>query len=306
MNHHVPVLLRESADLLITKETGTYFDGTLGFGGHSSHFLSLLDGNSKIIATDKDEKACSYCKKKFADDGRIAIYNAGFTEINTISLVDDIKNYDGIFADLGVSSFQLDNAESGFSYKEDSVLDMRMNKSVGEPAYEFLNTAEKDEIADVIYNYGEEKNSRRIAKEIIERRKNGIIKTSAELTEIIKKTVPVKHLNKTLSRVFQALRIFVNNELEELKDFLKKSIELLKIGGRIVILSYHSLEDRIVKDFFKYEALKCICPPDMPFCTCNKVSRLKILSKKPIIPTESEILSNPRSRSVKLRAAERI
>lgn len=306
MNHHVPVLIMESTEMLITKKTGTYFDGTLGFGGHSSHFLSLLDNNSKLIATDKDQDAYSYCKEKFAGDDRITIYNTSFTDIRTISLVDNIDNYDGVFADLGVSSFQLDNVDSGFSYKEDSILDMRMNKTKGEPVYEFLNNAEKDEIANVIYHYGEEKNSRRIAREIIEKRKSGIIKTSAELTSIIKNTVPQKHLNKTLSRVFQALRIFINNELEELKEFLRKAVDLLKIGGRLVILSYHSLEDRIVKDFFKYEALDCICPPEIPICNCDKVSKVKILNKKPIIPKESEILANPRSRSVKLRAAERI
>jgi 16S rRNA (cytosine1402-N4)-methyltransferase len=306
MNYHVPVLLGESTEMLITKKTGTYFDATLGFGGHTSNFLSQLDQNSKIIATDKDENACSFCKQKFADDNRVAIYNTSFTDIRTISLVDNIDGYDGIFADLGVSSFQLDNADSGFSYKEDSVLDMRMNKAKGKPAHIFLNNASQEEIADVIYNFGEEKLSRRIAKAITDQRKLQEIKTSSELKSVIQKIIPVKNLNKTLSRVFQALRIFVNGELEELKDFLKKSVELLKTGGRIVILSYHSLEDRIVKDFFRYEALNCICPPESPICNCGKLSRLKIINKKPLVPGESEIMTNPRSRSVKLRAAERI
>jgi 16S rRNA (cytosine1402-N4)-methyltransferase len=306
MDHHVPVLLEESTQMLITKKTGTYFDGTLGFGGHSSNFLSIIDEKSKIIATEKDREACKYCEKRFSDDERITIYNTSFTDIRSISLIDNIEKYDGIFADLGVSSYQLDNIESGFSYKNDTILDMRMNKEKGKPVYEFLNHATKDEIADVIYNFGEEKNSRRIAKEIIEKRKDNELKTSYDLVSVIKTTVPVKHLNKTLSRVFQALRIFVNNELDELKDFLMKSIELLKVGGRIVILSYHSLEDRIVKEFFKYEALECICPPELPVCQCEKIGRLKILNKKPITPGESELKSNPRSRSVKLRAAERI
>ena len=306
MNHHVPVLLWESTDMLITKKTGTFFDGTLGFGGHSSNFLSVIDKNSKIIATDKDQEACRFCEEKFEGDERITIFNTSFTDIKTISLVENINGYDGIFADLGVSSYQIDNVESGFSYKDDVILDMRMNKEKGEPVYEFLNNAEKDEIANVIFNFGEEKNSRRIAKEIVDKRKINAIRTSNDLTSIIKTVAHPRNLNKTFSRVFQALRIYVNNELDELKDFLKKSIELLKVGGRIVILSYHSLEDRIVKDFFKYEVQSCVCPPEVPLCQCEKVSRLKIINKKPITPGKLELESNPRSRSVKLRAAERI
>ena len=220
--------------------------------------------------------------------------------------MENVIGYDGIFADLGVSSFQFDNKEVGFTYREEADLDLRMNKSVGEPAFKFINQAEANEIADVIYKYGEEKNSRRIARNIITEREIKFIKTTTQLKEIIQKVVPVKNLNKTLSRVFQALRIYVNNELEELKLFLEKSVELLNEGGRIVILSYHSLEDRIVKDFFKHAALKCVCPPEMPICTCDKKSTLNIITRKPIIAGESEVKSNPRARSAKLRVAQKI
>ncbi len=306
MTYHVPVMLNETTELLLKNLSGTYFDGTLGFGGHSSNFLKQLDSNSKIIATDKDVAAINYCENLFLGENRVTIYNSSFTEIKNISLMEGIIGYDGIFADLGVSSFQFDNVESGFTYREEADLDLRMNKSIGEPAYKFINSAEADEIADVIYKYGEERNSRKIARQILVERKKKFIKTTTQLKEIIQKIVPVKNLNKTLSRVFQALRIYVNNELDELKLFLEKSVELLNEGGRIEILSYHSLEDRIVKDFFKYESLSCICPPEVPVCVCEKKSRLQIVTRKPIIASDIEIKNNPRSRSAKLRAAQKI
>jgi 16S rRNA (cytosine1402-N4)-methyltransferase len=181
-----------------------------------------------------------------------------------------------------------------------------MDKSVGEPAYKFINKAEADEIADVIFNFGEERKSRAIARSIFKQRLVQPIKTTTQLKSAIEKVVPVKNLNKTLSRVFQALRIYINNELDELKDFLDKSLKLLKPGGRLVVLSYHSLEDRIVKDFFKYEALSCICKPEAPICVCDKKKSINILTRKPMVASESEIKSNPRARSVKLRAAEKI
>ena len=306
MKYHVPVLLEETTNLFITNRTGTYFDGTLGFGGHTSNFLSKLDQNAKLFATDKDVAAYNYCEEKYANDKRVTIYNTGFTDIRNISLVDKIDGFDGIFADLGVSSFQFDNKDSGFTYRDEAVLDLRMNKSVGVPAYEFINSAETDDIANVIYKFGEERKSRRIAWSIVNERQSQQIKTTTQLKAAIQKAVPVKNLNKTLSRVFQALRIYVNNELDELSEFLSKSIELLKVGGRIIILSYHSLEDRIVKDFFKYETLSCICDKEIPVCICEKEPRLKILTRKPIISGTEELNRNPRARSAKLRAAEKI
>jgi 16S rRNA (cytosine1402-N4)-methyltransferase len=304
--HHVPVMLDEVLDFLIVNSEGNYFDGTLGFGGHSSKILQKLDSNAKLIATDKDEDAFKYCKEKFSSDNRVTIYNTSFTKIRTIYLLENIEGFDGIFADLGVSSYQFDNKESGFTYREETVLDLRMDKTVGKPAYEFLNTAKQEEIANVLFQFGEEKKSRRIARKIAQERDTASIKTTTQLKELVEAVIPRQHLNKTLSRIFQALRIYVNNELDELKEFLSQSVELLNSGGRIAILSYHSLEDRIVKEFFKHEALTCICPPEIPVCVCDKESRLKILTKKPLLPSEDEIKINPRARSAKLRVAEKI
>jgi 16S rRNA (cytosine1402-N4)-methyltransferase len=306
MEHHIPVLLKESLEYLVTNENGIYFDGTIGFGGHTSEILKRLNSNAKVVATDKDINAFNYCKESFKNDERVKLFNTGFTDINVVSKIESIKSYDGIFADLGVSSFQLDNLDSGFTYREDTKLDLRMDKTKGVPAYEVINKLEQKELADIFYKYGEEKKSRLIAKKIVEERKLKRITGTIEFREIIESVVPERFAKKTLSRIFQALRIYVNNELDELKVFLEKSVDLLKEGGRIVILTYHSLEDRIVKEHFHYESLDCICPTEIPICVCDKEQRLKILTRKPVVPSEEELKLNPRSRSAKLRAAVRV
>ena len=303
---HQPVLLKESIDFLVTEKKGIYFDGTAGFGGHSFEILSRLDDKGKLIATDKDQSAFEYCRDKFSDDKRFSIYHTGFTNIDSISKIEFIDQFDGIFADLGVSSFQLDTIESGFTFREDAVLDLRMNKAEGISASDLLNKFSQEEIAKILFEYGEEKNSRLIAKKVIEFRLNEKFSRTFQLKKIIEQVTPVRFLNKSLSRVFQALRIYVNNELEELKTFLDKSFSLLKPGGRIVILSYHSLEDRIVKEKIKYESLSCICPPGMPICICGKKQRLKLITRRPIVPTDTEIERNRRARSAKMRVAERV
>ncbi len=305
MIKHKPVLLKESVDFLITSESGVYFDATLGFGGHSSEILNRLNENGKIIATDKDIEAFDFARKKFAEDKRIEVYNASFTEIKTIAKIEFIDKFDGILADLGVSSFQLDNPSSGFTYREDAPLDLRMDKSSPLTAKDILNTYDEKAIADILRNFGEEKAAKRIARKIVEKRKTESFETTTQLKEVVAEIIPPNYLKKSLSRVFQALRIEVNNELEELKQFITDAVDLLKPGGRIVILSYHSLEDKIVKEAFKYEALSCICPPEAPICTCDKESRLKILTKKPIQPSQEEVRENFRARSAKLRVAER-
>ncbi|NLT52448.1 MAG: 16S rRNA (cytosine(1402)-N(4))-methyltransferase RsmH [Ignavibacteria bacterium] len=306
MEHHIPVLLNESLEYLITNKSGVYFDGTIGFGGHSSQILSKLSKKAILVGTDKDSDAFNFCKAKFDADNRMKLYHTKFTDIDKISKIEFIEGFDGIFADLGVSSFQLDNKESGFTYREDAKLDLRMNKASGISADEVINTFSKEEIADIIYQFGEEKKSRQIAEKIVDYRKNAAIKTTGQLKEIVEKVIPAHIVAKSLSRVFQALRIYVNNELDELEEFLGKATDLLNNGGRLVILTYHSLEDRKVKEFFKNEALTCICPPSFPICQCSKTASLKILTKKPVIPSEEEIKLNKRARSAKLRAAERI
>jgi 16S rRNA (cytosine1402-N4)-methyltransferase len=303
---HNPVLLKESIDYLVTNKAGNYFDGTLGFGGHTKEIFDRLSKQGTVVSTDVDLNAFNHCKEKFKDKDRIKLYNFNFSFVDVIAKIESLEFFDGIIADLGVSSFQLDNAAAGFSYSVDSALDLRLDKSLKKTAADFINEESEEKIADVIYNYGEEKNSRKVAHQIILARSKKRIESTDELKKIISSVTNPKYLTKTLSRVFQALRIYVNDELVVLKAFLNNSLPVLRKGGRLVVISYHSLEDRIIKDFFKYENLRCICPPDSPICTCGKVKRLDILTKKPIIPSESEILFNKRARSAKLRVAERI
>lgn len=304
--HHHPVMLKETMDYLINNIEGTYFDGTLGFGGHTKEILSRLNSRGKVVATDVDSEALNFCQEKFSGDDRIKLYNFNFSQIDVISKLESIKSYDGIMADLGVSSFQLDNVDSGFTFRQDASLDLRMDKNLSLTAADIINSYPETELANIFYQFGEEKKSRIIASRITEQRDVKKFVTTFDLVKIIEALVPENFRVKTLSRIFQALRICVNNELENLKLFLSNSINLLRSGARIVILSYHSLEDRIVKDIFRYESLDCICPKDYPICKCDKVKRLKIITKKPLLPSSEEITANRRSRSAKLRVAERI
>ena len=303
---HTPVLLKESIKYLVTDPSGIYFDGTLGFGGHSEAILNKLNDKGTLIATDVDKDSFTFSKNKFKDYSRVHLYNFNFLLIDSISKIESVSYFDGIFADLGVSSFQLDNPSSGFTYRTETKLDLRMDKSRAISAADIVNSFSEEEIANIIFKYGEEKNSRNIARSIISKRRIKKIETTTELREAIEEVTSEKYLSKTLSRVFQALRIYVNDELETLKSFLTKAVDLLKVNGRIVIISYHSLEDRIVKDHFKYETLDCICPKDFPVCKCDKEKRLNILTKKPLTPTVEEVSLNLRARSAKLRAAERL
>ena len=304
--HHNPVLLKESIDLLVTKTSGKYFEGTLGFGGHTSEILKRLDKKGAIVSTDVDEQAFRYSKDKFNYDERVRLYNFNFSLVDVIAKIESIKFFDGIIADLGVSSFQLDNPESGFSYSSEAPLDLRMDKSIKKNAGDIINSESEKELEKIFREYGEERHSRKIAKRIIEKRKLEMITTTSQLKQIISEVINPRDAVKSFSRIFQALRILINDELGKLQEFLKNSVEVLLPGGRLVVISYHSLEDRIVKEFFRYENLKCVCPKDVPVCTCGKVQRLKIITRKPIVPSEEEIRANRRSRSAKMRVAERI
>ena len=303
---HTPVLLNESIDYLITDKSGTYFDGTLGFGGHSSKILETINKDGLLISTDVDLDAFNYSKSKLGKEQNMKLYNFNFSKIKIIAKLESIKAFNGIFADLGISSHQIDDPASGFTFRQEAELDLRMDKTIKLTAAELINTFAEDEISNIIFNYGEERNSRKIAKKICEKRKVSSITTSTNLVDIISEIVPERFLTKTLSRVFQAFRIYINKELEVLKTFLDDSVDLLAEGGRIVVLTYHSLEDRIVKEKFKYESLTCICPKDYPVCQCDKEQRLKIITRKPVYPTAEEISINRRARSAKLRAAERV
>lgn len=303
---HTPVLLKESVDYLVTEKDGVYFEGTLGFGGHTEEIFKRLSKKGSVVSTDVDLNAFDYCKEKFKGEDRIKLYNFNFSLIDVIAKIESLEFFDGILADIGVSSFQLDNAAAGFSYSINSKLDLRLDKSLRKTAADFINYESEEKIANVIFEFGEEKNSRKISRQISEARKVKRIETTDELKKIISSVTNPKYLTKTLSRVFQALRIYVNDELGALKVFLQNSVPVLRKGGRLVVISYHSLEDRIVKDFFKYESLSCVCPPYAPICTCGKVKRLNIISKKPITPSDLEITNNKRARSAKLRVAERV
>jgi len=303
---HKPVLLDESLEYLITKPDGVYFDGTVGFGGHSAEILKNLNKNGILIATDKDLDAYNHCREKFVNDERIKLFKTSYKDIYNIANIEFINGFDGIFADLGVSSYQLDNAGSGFTYREEAPLDMRMDKSKGISAVDIVNNFDEEEIADIIYKYGEERKSRQIAKRIVNTRQTNKIKTTSQLRNIIEQIIPERFAIRTLSRVFQALRIYVNNEIDDLIEFLKNATPLLNQGGRIVVLTYHSLEDREVKEHFKYEATECVCPPELPICNCDKEKRLKIITKKPLLPGDKEIKNNTRARSAKLRVAEKL
>lgn len=303
--HHIPVLFDECLNLLITDASGVYFDGTLGFGGHSQGILNKLNDEGRLIATDFDSDAIEYSKQKFEKDERVNLYNFNFSLVDVIAKIESLEFFDGIIADLGVSSFQLDNPDSGFSYRADTVLDLRMDKNKAMTAADVVNTYPEEELANIIYNFGEERKSRKIARRIVEKRNIEMIKTTGQLSEIIAELAPPNFRVKTLSRVFQALRIFVNDELENLKLFLNHSLNVMKKGSRIVIISYHSLEDRIVKEFFKEQTIEYLNPKLDPVGIMRKEPKLKILTKKPLLPTEDEINRNYRSRSAKLRAAER-
>ncbi len=306
MNHHIPVLLNESIENLIVDNTGIYFEGTIGFGGHTKFILESLDNKARFVGTDKDSIAYKHCVNKFKDDSRVKLFNASFTNIIDISKIEFIEKFDGIFADLGVSSFQLDNKEAGFTFREDAPLDLRMDKSQGDTASFYVNSLNEKELMEIFFRYGEEKNSRKIAKAICEYRVSKRIKSTGELKKIIEEITPERFLNKTLSRIFQALRIYVNDELGELEDFLEKAVSVLNKNGRLAIITFHSLEDRIVKNFFKEKTRNCVCPPEYPVCVCNTKAELKIISHKPIIPCDAEVKNNKRARSAKLRVAEKL
>ncbi len=304
--HHIPVMLNESLDLLITDQSGVYFDATLGFGGHTTEILKRLNNNGRIIAADVDSDAFEYSQKKFSKKNKVSLYNYNYSFVDVIAKIESLKYFDGVLADLGVSSFQLDNPEAGFTFRTDAPLDLRMDKTIEVTAADIINSFNEEDLADIFFKYGEEKNSRKIARSIVQKRMLKKIETTKDITEIISDLVPENFLRKTLARIFQALRIYVNDELENLKLFLENSVKVLRKGGRIVVISYHSLEDRIVKDFFKNETIVSLSPKKDPLGLIKREARLKLINKKPMVPSEIEIKSNYRARSAKLRAAERL
>lgn len=302
-DYHLPVLGEKSVELLVNKQEGIYIDGTLGGGGHAALIIRKLDSGGNLWAFDKDENSIRHCRIKFEEElnqkpPRIVLFNCGFEE--AFKMPGLAGNFSGLLLDLGVSSMQLDSSSRGLSYRVNSSLDMRFSSS-GITAEDLLNSLSEEEIYRILRSYGEEPRSRLIARAIVARRRLAPIRTTFDLRETIESCTP-RHLHfKTLSRVFQAFRIAINRELEVLEFTLRRAIEMLSPGGRIVVISYHSLEDRIVKNIFKEHSIKKGTDD-----ISNTVPKIKILTPKPIVPDEQEQARNPRSRSAKLRAAEKL
>ena len=301
---HTTVLRTPTVDLLVTAPDGIYIDGTAGGGGHTAEILGRLGPGGRVIAFDADIRAIDVCRARFGDEvgARVVLVNRNFRELGAWLHEEKVTAVNGVLLDLGVSSFQFD-ANVGFSYRSDSPLDMRFHRSQSVSAADIVNGYSADDLARVLREYGEEPMAWRITQEIIRRRP---LATTFDLRDAVTAVAPEQLLAKRLARVFQALRIEVNDELGALKIVLQDAVAALARGGRIAVIAYHSLEDRIVKDLFRYEALTCICPPELPVCSCGKEARLRVLTRKAVVPAEAEVSLNPRARSAKLRVAERI
>ena len=304
---HKPVLLDETINGLNIKPNGIYIDGTLGGAGHSDHILKRLSSKGLLIGIDRDEEALSAAKERLKDFQNVKYVHGNHDEIEEILKELDIDKVDGILLDLGVSSYQLDQRERGFSYLGNNELDMRMDKSQELTAKEVINNYPEEKLANIIYEYGEERFSRQIAKNVCDYRKNKKIETTEELVQIIEKSIPsfAKKDGHPAKRTFQAIRIEVNDEIRPLYETVRKNIKHLKPGGRLCIITFHSLEDRAVKNAYIDAQGKCTCPKDLPYCVCGVKSEGKIINKKPIIATKEEQEENSRSKSAKLRIFEK-
>ncbi len=306
---HISVLFEESIDAMNIRDNGIYADGTLGGGGHSEGILMRND-TCRLIGIDQDADAIAAATERLKPfGGRVTAVKSNFSRIKGILSDLNIDGLDGAVLDLGVSSYQLDNAERGFSYMQDAPLDMRMDRQGEFSAYELVNTYSEDELSRVFFDYGEEKWSKRIAEFICRRRNEKPIQTTGELVDIIKSAIPKKARldgGHPAKRVFQAIRIEVNGELKILDGAVRDFISVLNPGGRLAVITFHSLEDRIVKRAFGEMAKGCVCPKEFPVCVCGKKPVIKLMSKKPILPSKHEEEENPRSKSAKLRVAEKL
>ncbi len=304
---HIPVMLNECLEGLNIKPDGIYVDGTMGGAGHSKEIIKKISKNGLLIGIDRDEEAISVAKERLKEYENVKFVHDNHDNIKEILNSLNIENVDGILLDLGVSSYQLDERNRGFSYLGENELDMRMDRTQKLTAKEVVNNYSESKLAEIIFEYGEERFSRNIAKKICECRNQKEINTTDELVKIIESVVPYKkNEGHPAKRTFQAIRIEVNNEIKPLYNTVLNSIDKLKSGGRLCIITFHSLEDRAVKNAFVEAAGKCICPPGLPYCACGAKSQGKIITKKPILPTYEELENNSRSKSAKLRIFEKI
>lgn len=307
--HHVTVLLNETVDAVVTNSSGNYVDCTLGGAGHSKKVLTKLDETGKLICFDQDSWAIKHANEIFGQDERVTLINRNFESLEETLKALNLLPVNGIMFDLGVSSPQLDEAERGFSYMQDAPLDMRMDPSSSLTAREIINTWSEESLAQLIWKYSEEKWSKRIAQFIVHARNECSLETTGDLVQTIKAAVPAavrRNGPHPAKRTFQAIRIAVNDELGVLERTLEQAVRCLASGGRIAVITFHSLEDRIVKERMKSWLGHCTCPPELPICRCNARALAKVLTRKPILPSEEEIEKNPRSRSAKLRVAEKL
>lgn len=307
-DYHIPVMLREVIEFLAPDRPGSYVDATLGGGGHTSAILDRVRGKGRVFAFDADPGAIANARERFADDiGQSLFLRQAYFSQACAWLREEGIAIAGVLLDLGVSSRQLDTDQIGLSYRQEMPLDMRFDpESPAPPARELVNRKSAEDLATLFRAYGEEPAAWKIAQAIARERTGHPIRTTTDLRQIIEGVIPPPFQVKTLARVFQALRIAVNDELGELRSALTELVELLEPGGRFVVLTYHSLEDRLVKEMFREEEKGCVCPPAFPVCRCQKERRLKVLTRKPLLPSEEEIALNPRARSAKLRVAERV
>ncbi len=308
--YHRAVMVREVIASLRCRAGATYVDGTVGGGGHAEAILRATAPDGLLIGIDADEEAIGQTEQRLAPFGdRKILIKGNFADMETILAEKNVGRVDGILLDLGVSSHQLDTPERGFSFTLDAPLDMRMDKDSGKSAADLVNTLPWKELAGIIKDYGEERMAGRIARAIARGRENSPIRTTAELAGVVLRAMPADAARQKIhpaTRTFQALRIAVNDELAQLQKGMAAGLERLGQGGRFSVISFHSLEDRIVKNAFRTGEKGCICPPDLPVCNCGRKPTLKVLTRKPVIPGEEEIRDNPRARSAKLRTAERI
>ncbi|MBQ9188156.1 MAG: 16S rRNA (cytosine(1402)-N(4))-methyltransferase RsmH [Clostridia bacterium] len=308
--HHVPIMVREVLSLLAPERGGVFVDGTLGGGGHAEAVLNALPEDGRLFGIDRDDEALAAAGARLAPFGeRFTAIKGNFFEMKPLLAAKGVERVDGILLDLGVSSHQLDKAERGFSYKAEAPLDMRMDQTAPLDAYTVVNTWPKDELVHIFYEYGEERFSQRIAERIVSERQRHAIETTTELAALVKDAIPAKFRNEPqhpARRVFQAIRIAVNGELDGLSDAIDSAASLLNPGGRLAILTFHSLEDRIVKNAFRRMENPCTCPKSAPVCICGKKPTARVLTRHPLTADETEQTENTRSTCAKLRAIEKL
>lgn len=304
---HQPVMVNEVLSRLLTNRRGVYLDLTVGGGGHARALLQQLSQDGKLMGMDQDDEALAACAENLKPwENQVVLKHANFKYLADFLSEENVESVDGILLDLGVSSHQLNVGYRGFSFMNEGPLDMRMDRRQKKGAYHVVNTYSESELRRVIWEYGEEHRAGAIAKAVVRAREQKKIDSTASLAAVVAKAVHPGHLNKSLARVFQSLRIEVNWELENLRLVLQAGMDHLKPGGRMVVLSYHSLEDRLVKRFFRENEKRCTCPPEFPQCICGRPGTLKILTKRPVTAGAEEVEKNPRARSAKLRTAERL